>query len=114
MKYQYPLKSHQEKLINHSCSNSPLFLSTVLSEMCTIGFHRKFQAQLDELLLSNNLSSLFQNVLNRWEVLFYTFLYLVNVIQESFGKDLTQTVLLLVFVSRFGVKESAVQQITAG
>ncbi len=36
--------------------------------MCIIGYYKAFQAQLDELLLSKELSSLFNTVISRWEV----------------------------------------------
>jgi hypothetical protein len=57
------------KLTSHPCGSSPLFLTIVLLELCTIGYYAQFQEQLAAFLSCKDMPDLFQRVLARWEVL---------------------------------------------
>eukprot|EP00026_Physarum_polycephalum_P000355 Phypoly_transcript_00355.p1 GENE.Phypoly_transcript_00355~~Phypoly_transcript_00355.p1 ORF type:complete len:1640 (+),score=387.43 Phypoly_transcript_00355:131-5050(+) len=87
-----------EKLTSHPCGSSPLFLTTVLLELCTIGYYAQFQEQLAAFLSCKDMPDLFQRVLARWE--------------ESFGLDLAESLLPILACSRSGVTEKTMQQAT--
>eukprot|EP00026_Physarum_polycephalum_P001836 Phypoly_transcript_01839.p1 GENE.Phypoly_transcript_01839~~Phypoly_transcript_01839.p1 ORF type:complete len:919 (+),score=142.10 Phypoly_transcript_01839:139-2895(+) len=85
-----------EKLISHKLSDNILFINVVLGAMCSTDYSAE---NFNPLLDSDDTSSLFQKVLLRWE--------------ETYGKDLTKKVLLLIASSRFGIEESTIRHIMA-
>jgi hypothetical protein len=60
---------NQDKVVKHPLSISLLFLTTVLNELCIIGFFMKFEEQLTSVLSVKDLPELFTKVIQRWEVL---------------------------------------------
>eukprot|EP00026_Physarum_polycephalum_P000890 Phypoly_transcript_00891.p1 GENE.Phypoly_transcript_00891~~Phypoly_transcript_00891.p1 ORF type:complete len:1193 (+),score=210.89 Phypoly_transcript_00891:164-3742(+) len=91
-------EANLKRLVQHELSHIPLFLKTVLSEMCIVGYYEKFQDQLDSFLQAKDFPRLFRDVIARWEI--------------SFGIELTKNVLLLILCSRFGVSANVIQHIT--
>lgn len=66
-----PYLSLQERIVSHPCSKLPLFITTVLLELCTIGFYDKFKEQLANFLSGKDMPDLFRRVLQRWEVIHF-------------------------------------------
>lgn len=76
-----------------------------------------FDQQLNAFLACQDLPSLFQQVISRWEVRTSISLKdkcLKFLIQENFGAQLTENVLVLIASSRFGVTETMIQKIVQG
>jgi len=91
-------KDQVDKLISHSLSSNPLFLTTVVLELCTIGFFRQLEKQLNSFLESKDMASLFMKVVERWE--------------EDFGQSNISKMLSVLAVSRRGLSEDEVKEIT--
>ncbi len=58
----------QDQLVSHPLSVNPLFLTTITLEMCITGPRKELQQKLTAFLSCNDISSLFRQVLTRWEV----------------------------------------------
>ena len=85
---------YMQSIINHPLSYSPLFLVTVIRELCSVGKRLEFIEKLKKLLECEDLHTVFVRVVERWE--------------EDFGMDLVKKVLSMIYVSRKGLSESEV------
>ena len=91
-------KEHVEKLMSHPLSSYPLFLSTVMVELCTIGFFKEFDIQFEGFVNCQDMETLFKRVIERWE--------------EDFGQSNVSKTLCAVAVSRRGLSEEEMKGIT--
>lgn len=70
-------------------------------------------------MICNDMSSLFERVITRWEVKLFIFISLSIFIkskikQQTYGAELAKKVVLLIAASRSGISESVIQAITNG
>lgn len=103
----------------HPCSSTPLFITTILAEMCTVGVNRTLKSQFEAFLQSTDLSSLFKLVIKRWGVCIALYvkaimIYSLLQLKDNFDQQLTEQVLQLISASRQGITESIIQEITTG
>ncbi len=84
-------RDYVERLISHQLSSNPLFLTTVILELCIIGYHRKLEEQMRIFLESKDMASLFVRVVERWE--------------GDFGASNISKMLSALVVSRRGLAE---------
>jgi len=89
---------HVERLISHHLSPNPLFLTTVVLELCTIGIFKKLEEQLKRFLESTDMPFLFGTVIERWE--------------EDFGPSNISKMLSVLAVSRRGLAEDELKELT--
>jgi tetratricopeptide (TPR) repeat protein len=82
---------------NTKCA-SPLFLRTMLEELRLFGQHEQLEQTIDNYLSIDGVEDLFQKILERLE--------------QSYGEDVVRDILSLIHVSRLGLSEGELVELT--
>lgn len=83
---------------NAQCENT-LVLKTLLDELINFGIYEKLDERIDYYLATNTIDEFYQNLLERYE--------------EDYTSKFVKHTLSLIFVSKGGLQESTIQELTA-
>lgn len=115
--YSKKLSAQQTyQLVENQIASLPLFLRSILEQLRVFGNFEELSKYIDYFLLSQDISSLFEKILIRWETDYNTRMYIwTMILQLFFNKNstkaaahplLVQDICSSIYVSKLGLLET--------